>query len=85
LTYFFSKAAAEVQSRAYYWNEEFQTISEKIRGVDLYDEEPEYISMANLYNDFEHVVRVYTHPPPPPIIFIPAFGSSCFLSPLFAP
>lgn len=53
------EAAAEVQSRAYYWNEEFQTISEKIRGVDLYDEEPEYISMANLYNDFEHVVRIY--------------------------
>lgn len=52
-------AAAEVQSRAYYWNEEFQTISEKIRGVDLYDEEQVYVSMANLYQDFEHVVRVF--------------------------
>eukprot|EP00026_Physarum_polycephalum_P001843 Phypoly_transcript_01846.p1 GENE.Phypoly_transcript_01846~~Phypoly_transcript_01846.p1 ORF type:complete len:502 (+),score=60.52 Phypoly_transcript_01846:73-1578(+) len=53
------EAAAEVQSRAYYWNDQFQIISERIRGVDLYDEELAYTSMANLYNDFEHVVRIY--------------------------
>lgn len=52
-------AAEENRSRAYYWNEEFQEISEKIRDVDLYDEEHVYVSMANLYHDFEYAVETY--------------------------
>lgn len=52
-------SAEESRSRAYYWNEEFQEISKKIRDVDLYDEEQAYISMANLYHDFEYAVETY--------------------------
>lgn len=53
------EAAEEGKAKAFYWNEEFQHISERIRDVDLFDEEHIYVAMANLYHDFEYAAETY--------------------------